>query len=149
MIESICGNLWALWLVVAIACLIVELFSGGFFIICFAIGAAFAALAAAFGGIYIQLAAFVVFTAAAVFLVRPFALRYLHFNSKSRPSNADALLGRIGTVSQAIEQGGFGRVAIDGDDWKAQASDGETIEAGARVQVVGRESIILTVTKTH
>jgi membrane protein implicated in regulation of membrane protease activity len=56
-------------------------------------------------------------------------------------------MGRIGRVSQQIEKGGYGRVAIDGDDWKSVSADGETIEDGASVRVVGRESIILTVEK--
>lgn len=56
-------------------------------------------------------------------------------------------MGRIGRVSEAIEQGGYGRVAIDGDDWKAVSADGSYIPLGQNVRVVGRESIIITVEK--
>ncbi|MBR7066462.1 MAG: NfeD family protein, partial [Prevotella sp.] len=52
-----------------------------------------------------------------------------------------------GRVSAAIEAGGYGRVAIDGDDWKAQSADGSQVEKDAWVKVIGRDSIIITVEK--
>ena len=48
-------------------------------------------------------------------------------------------------MSEAIAKGGSGRVAIDGDDWKAVSADGMAIGKGEKVKVVGRESIIITV----
>lgn len=149
MIEYVSANLWQLWTIVAVVCLILELFTGGFFIVCFSIGAVFAALASLVGGGYVQLAVFVVFSALSIFMVRPFALRYLHRKGDDRVSNADALIGRIGTVSQTIEPNGFGRVAIDGDDWKAQTDEKDPIVIGTRVRVVDRESIIIKVVKTN
>ncbi len=148
MADYIIDNLWQVWAVVAVLCLILELCSGGFFIVCFAFGAAFAALGAALGGGFVvQLVLFIVFSAVGVFGVRPFAMRYLHSGADARVSNADAIDGRIGTVSQAIEAGGYGRVAIDGDDWKAESASGQAIAKGRRVRVVGRESIIIKVTE--
>lgn len=147
MVDYIVNNMWQFWAVVAVVCLILELSAGDFFITCFAIGAIGAAIVSAFGGIGWQLFVFVVVTALSVFYVRPFALKYLHRTGEDRVSNADALMGRIGRVSQQIEKGGFGRVAIDGDDWKAVSADGLLIEEGTSVRVVGRESIILTVEK--
>jgi membrane protein implicated in regulation of membrane protease activity len=72
-------------------------------------------------------------------------VKYLHKNADERVSNADALMGRIGRVSETIEAEGYGRVAIDGDDWKAVSANGGRIEKGANVKVVGRDSIIITV----
>ena len=42
---------------------------------------------------------------------------------------------------------GYGRVLIDGDDWKACAIDNEAIAKGTKVRVVKMESIIITVEK--
>ena len=149
MIEYLSEHLWQMWAVIAVLCLILELTAGDFFILCFSIGAAFAAMSAAFGaGFYVQLAVFAVFTLVSLFLVRPFALRYLHRNDENRVSNADALLGRHGKVVETIEADGFGRVQIDGDVWKA-VTKGETIPVGTTVLVVDRESTIITVEKVE
>ena len=148
MIEYFAENMWQVWAVVSVLCLILELSSGDFFIICFSIGAVFGLLAAAVGAnIYVQIALFALFSALSIFQVRPIALRYFHRGEENRVSNADALIGRRGRVSSTIEAGGYGRVAIDGDDWKAVAVGNDAIPAGTFVRVVNRESIIITVEK--
>ena len=135
-----------MWAVVAVVCLILELMAGDFFIICFSIGAVFAAIAAAFGlGFYSQLVAFAVFTLISLFWVRPFAKRYLRKGEDSRVSNADALLGRQGRVVETVEADGFGRVQIDGDVWKAVTKESADIPEGSNVRVIDRKSTIITV----
>lgn len=149
MIEYLSQNIWLIWILASIVCLLLELTSGDLFILCFSIGAVCAAIASAFGaGWVLQILIFAFFTMLSIFFVRPVALRWLHRNEDKRVSNADALIGRIGTVSETIEEGGYGRVAIDGDDWKAVSLGGVAVAQGERVTVVDRESIILTVEKT-
>lgn len=146
MIDYLSQHLWQMWAVVAVVCLILELTAGDFFIMCFSIGAVFATICAAVGGnFYWQLFVFALFTIISLFLVRPFALRYLHKNEEHRVSNADALLGRRGRVVETIEAGGYGRVAIDGDVWKAVSEGKDEIPVGTYVRVTNRESIIITV----
>ena len=95
MIDYLAQNLWQVWAVIAVLCLILEMTSGDCFIICFSFGAIVAAIAAAVGlNGYIQLAAFAVFTLVFLFWFRPLAKRYLHKGEDNRVSNADALLGR-------------------------------------------------------
>lgn len=148
MIDYFAANLWQLWLLVAIVCLILELTAGDLFILCFAIGALVTTVFSAFGlGFYGELAVFVIASVLSLLFVRPSLLKRLHGGKKERLSNADALIGRVGRVSEAIEQGGYGRVAIDGDDWKAVSVDGSYVPLGQNVRVVGRESIIITVEK--
>ena len=147
MIEYISQNLWQLWAVVAVVCLILELTSGDFFIMCFAIGAAVTAIAAPFTNFYVQLALLAVVSVVCLFTVRPVALRWFHRNDPHRVSNADALIGREGRVSETIEAGGYGRVPIDGDVWKARSATGEALPAGTQVRVVSRASTIITVEK--
>jgi len=146
MIEYLAQHLWQMWAVVAVICLILELTAGDFFIICFSIGAFFAAIAAALGGgIYLQLSAFAVFTLISLFWVRPFAKRYLRKGEDNRVSNADALMDRQGRVVEAVKADGFGRVQIDGDIWKAVTNESQDISEGTNVRVIGRESTIITV----
>jgi membrane protein implicated in regulation of membrane protease activity len=150
MIDYIMQHLWQLWAVVAVICLILELTAGDFFIFCFAIGAAAAAIIAALGaGIYIQIAVFAIVTLLSLFYVRPFAKRYLHKGEDKRVSNADALMGREGRVVETVKAGGYGRVQIDGDIWKSVTREQADIPEGASVRVVGRESTIITVESIH
>ena len=146
MIDYFASHLWQLWALVSFICLILELTNGDFFSMCFAIGGVCAAIASALGvGFYGGLLVFAICSVLSLWLVRPTALKYLHKNADERVSNADALRGRIGRVSETIEAEGYGRVAIDGDDWKAVSANGGRIEKGANVKVVGRDSIIITV----
>ena len=150
MIEYLAQHLWQMWAVVAVICLILELTAGDFFIICFSIGAVFAAITAVLGGgLYLQLVMFAIFTLISLFWVRPFAKRYLHKGEDSRVSNADALMDRHGRVVETVKADGFGRVQIDGDVWKAVTNESEDIAAGKNVRVVGRESTIITVETIH
>lgn len=144
MIDYFLSNMWQVWAVIAIVCLILELSSGDFFIICFSIGAVFAIISAVIGlSIYWQIFIFAIFSLLSVIFIRPVALRYLHKNDPNRASNADALLGRTGKVTEAIKAGNSGYVQIDGDMWKAVSST--DIPIGTTVRVIGRESTIVTV----
>ncbi len=144
MIDYLLTNMWQVWGIIAMACLILELTSGDFFIICFSIGGVIAVIAAAIGlNIYWQLFLFALFSLLSIFFVRPIALRWLHKNDPNRASNADALLGRTGRVTEAIPADGNGYVQIDGDLWKAVSNT--DIPVGTTVRIVGRESTIVTV----
>lgn len=148
MIEYFADNLWQMWTLIAIVCLIVELTNGDFYVMCFSIGALLTVLVSLFvPGFYLQLFLFLLFSVLCIFIVRPFAIKYLHGSRKERLSNADAIIGRTGRVSETIVEGGYGRVAIDGDDWKAVTANGESVAVGQSVRVIGRESIIITVEK--
>ena len=156
MIEFFTSNLWLIWVIISIVCLILELSSGDCFILelssgdcfilCFAIGAAVAAIVAGCGAnLTVQIITFAVISVLSLLLVRPTLLRKLHKPNRERLSNAEAMIGQQGRVSEAIEAGGYGRVAIDGDDWKALSADGSAIDKGTTVRVVKMDSIILTV----
>ena len=146
MIEYLTSNMWLIWVIISILCLILELSSGDFFILCFAIGAAVSAILAGCGlTLTWQIIAFAVVSALSLLLVRPALIRKLHKPNRERLSNAEAMIGQEGRVSETIEGSGYGRVAIDGDDWKALSADGSTIPVDTRVRVVKMDSIILTV----
>lgn len=150
MLAYILENMWQVWAVVAVICLIMELMAGDFFIICFSIGAVGGLLTALLSdSLYLQLFAFAVFTVLALVYVRPFAKRYLHKGEDSRVSNADALMGRQGRVVETVKAGGFGRVQIDGDIWKAVTNGEADIPEGSPVVVIDRASTIITVKRLN
>ncbi len=139
-------NLWLLWLIVSFVCLIVELSSGDFYFVCFALGALVSIIFAAFDAPFIaQLLAWVIASVLCLVFVRPSLVRRLH-NKAERKSNADALIGRQAKVTEAIPADGYGYVQIDGDLWRAVSADNAEITVGTIVKVIERNSIILTVT---
>ena len=140
-------QLYQIWLIVAIILVIIEICTVAFGSICFAIGAAFSALAAGLGlSLTWQIVIFALVSLLTFIFLRPIAIRFLDKKSQNVRTNADALVGRKGIVSERIDAAQHtGRVAIDGDDWKAVAIDGSVIEKGAEVEVIKRDSIILFV----
>ena len=140
-------DVYQIWLVVAIVLVILEIMTAGFGVICFAIGAVFSAMVAGLGGsITWQIVVFAVVSLLTFVFLRPVVIRFLDKKSKDVKTNADAVIGRKGVVSERIDSAQHtGRVAIDGDDWKAISEDGSVIEKGAEVKIVKLDSIILTV----
>ena len=138
---------YQIWLIVAILLVIFEICSATFGAICFAIGAGFSALAAGLGAnITWQIVIFAVVSMLTFIFLRPIVIRFLDKKSKDVKTNADALVGRKAIVSERIDAAQHtGRVAIDGDDWKAVSEDGSVIEKGTEVEIVKLDSIILTV----
>lgn len=146
MIDFFAQNLWLLWLLVTFICLILELTNGDFFIMCFAIGGLVATLfSACCDSLVWQIVLFAVVTLLSIFFVRPTALRYFYQTKEHRVSNTDALIGRVGRVTEAIEANGYGRVKIDGDSWKAQTADHQALSIDTNVKIIGIDSVIITV----
>ena len=145
MIDYIVGNLWIMWAVIMLGCLILELSSGDFFITCLAIGALVATGASFVFPFWAQILIWAVCSILSIWLIRPKLLRRLHAAGEDRLSNADALIGRIGIVIEPILADGSGYVKVDGDEWKAVSNVPETIEKGCKVEIIARDSIIVTV----
>ena len=138
-------EIYVVWLITALVLLIVELFTVSFGVVCFSFGAAAAGLAAYCGlSTMWQLLIFSVVSFIAFVFVRPIVVKFLLKKKDEVLTNADAIVGRIAVVTEEINPDkNTGRVKIDGDDWKAEASD--IIPVGEKVEVVSRESIILNV----
>lgn len=148
MIEYFAQNLWLMWVLAGILCLILELMNGDFFIMCFAIGCVVSAVTSAFtDSLTVQIIVFAIITLLCLFFVRPVALRYFHRGEDTRVSNADALIGRKAVVADAIPADGYGYVKVDGDEWRAKSADGSAIASGSDVRIVKMESIIVTVVR--
>lgn len=140
-------EVYQIWLLAAIVLVILEIATAGFGVICFAIGAGFSALVAGLGGnLTWQIVVFAAVSLLAFIFLRPVVIRFLDKKSKDVKTNADAIVGRKGIVSERIDPAQHtGRVAIDGDDWKAVSDDGSVIEKGSTVEIVKLDSIIVTV----
>lgn len=140
-------SLTIIWAIVILACAILELLTGGLYIICFSVGALAALPLAAFDvALEWQIAVFALVSVGSIYTLRPLAKQYLHRKDADQPvSNADAIIGRTAVVSQDIPDHGYGRAALDGDDWKARSLNGAPIAKGQRVRIVQRASVVVIV----
>ena len=139
---------WVVWVIIALFFIILEVFTAGFAVACFSVGAFAAALLAALGlGLAWQLVAFSIFTFIAFIAVRPLVLKHFYNSGEAgRRSNADALIGMKARVTETIDNSAnTGRVVVDGDNWKAVADKDDVIPVGTTVTILSRDSIVLTV----
>ena len=148
MIDYLTSNLWLVWTLICILALILEVTSGTFYLMCFAVGAACAVITSLFPTpLWVQVVVFAVASLVCVFCVRPFVVKYVHQGHDNRVSNADALIGSTGIVIEPIAPEKPGYVKVDGDEWRAVTEHGGTIAKGEEVVIKKRDSIIVTVTR--
>jgi membrane protein implicated in regulation of membrane protease activity len=128
-----------IWIALGGALLAVEVATGSGWMLWPAAAAGVVALAVAFAGLSLSQAAlvFALLTISLALLAR----RYLPKSLLRHPAhdindNVARLVGHEGRVVAAF-QGRSGRVFIDGKEWAAELEGGETVEAGARVEVTG------------
>jgi membrane protein implicated in regulation of membrane protease activity len=135
------------WIIIAAALYIGEMLTGTFFILPFAIGATISAIASVFGAdLLIQVIIFIVVSIVALVATRPLAHR-LQAGAPKQKTNADRLVGMIGTITEQRPGHGEGRVKVEGDLWNARAVNGEALEVGELVRVIRLDSTRLIVEK--
>lgn len=124
-----------LWIGLAILLGVAEAVTIQLVAVWFAVGALAAVIPAAMdASLTAQFGTFVVVSALALALSRPFVKKLLH--TRKERTNADSLIGSIGTVIQEIDNfRSQGRVKLSGLDWAARSEDGEIIPVGEQVLV--------------
>lgn len=143
-------EVWQIWVIAALVLIIIEIFTSGFAIACLSVGCLAAAVGSAFEmSLAWQIGLFALGSFLAFIFIRPFVLKLMNkrTNKNQVTTNMDNLIGRKAIVTEKIESDGFGRVKIDGDDWKARMEDNSEAEVGEKVTIVSNESIVLTVKK--
>ena len=138
-------EIWQIWIIAALVLFIVEIFTSGFAIACLSVGCLLAAVGSAFElSLAWQFGFFALGSFLAFIFIRPLVLKLMNKNTNNNNvmTNMDNLIGRKAVVSDV-----YGRVKIDGDDWKARMEDDKEAEVGEKVTIVSHESIILTVKK--
>jgi membrane protein implicated in regulation of membrane protease activity len=126
---------------------LIEIFTPSFFAASLGIGAFASAIAAYFGvSLEVQMLLFSIVSVLSIFILRPIIKKRM-YDGVDVKTNADALIGKIGTVISAINPNtNQGRCAIDGDEWQfVLENELDEVSPGKKVQVTQRDSIILTV----
>ena len=140
--------IWWVWAVSALVFAAAEILTAGFVMLCFAAGAAAAAVLAYLGfNLVWQLSAFILVSAIAVLLSRPIARRVSNANGNA--FGVDRVIGKQAIVIEEIDpRAGHGRVRVDSEEWRAATKDGSIVAAGQTVYVRSIEGTRLFVSRT-
>ena len=133
--------LWIFWTVLGAILIIAEIFTTGFVLLWFGIGALAAALANLAGVTSIPIQ-FLIFAIVSIGLTAASRTIFVNYFSREKSggdlkTGADALPGKVGTVVTS-SQGALheGAVKVFGSTWTAYPADGEEpLEAGDRVAI--------------
>jgi membrane protein implicated in regulation of membrane protease activity len=129
-------EIWWIWMAIAALFIVGEIFTQGFFLFWFGIGAAVAGVLAILGlGVGWQLGAFVVVSGVLFAVSRRLAEKI----SKKQPPGigADRFVGLEGIVLEEIDNvKNTGRVRVQKDEWRADSETGEIIPEGERIVVI-------------
>ena len=138
-------KVWWIWMALAAVFVIGEIFTAGFFLMWFGIGAAVAGVLSLLGaGAAWQWGSFIVVSGVLFVVSRRFAERF----SKKQPPGigADRFIGKKGQVIEKIDNStNTGRVRIDKEEWRADSDSDEVIPEGKRVEVVRLDGTHLVV----
>src|SRR5437867_4860756 len=134
--------LWIFWTVLGAVLIIAEIFTTGFVLLWFGIGALAAAFAALIGVNSIP-AQFLIFAIVSIALTAASRTIFVNYFSREKSggdlkSGMEALPGKVGTVVSS-SRGALneGAVKVYGSTWTAYPGDGEEpLEAGDRVEVI-------------
>jgi len=128
---------WAaiIWLGLMVAFLIAEASTVTVISLWFAAGSLVAMAMALLGGaIWLQVLTFLLVSAIALTALRPLVRKYL--TPKLTATNIDSVIGSVGIVTATIDNiGATGQVKLNGMEWSARSTSGESIEAGIKVRV--------------
>lgn len=132
--------LWIVWLVLAVVLIIAEIFTLGFVLFWFGIGALAAALVGFFGlGPLWQFLTFAIVSIALTAMSRTIFANYFSHGERDRmKSGVESLPGKVGTVTIASKGSlNEGAVKVFGSTWTAFPIDEETkLIEGEKVEVV-------------
>ena len=128
---------WAaiVWLGLTVVFLIAEAATVTVISLWFAAGSLVAMAMALLGGaIWLQVLTFLVVSAIALTALRPLVRKYL--TPKLTATNIDSVIGSVGIVTTTIDNiGATGQVKLNGMEWTARSTSGESIAAGSKVRV--------------
>ncbi|MBE0534432.1 MAG: NfeD family protein [Phycisphaerae bacterium] len=137
-----------IWLLVGLGLMFLELMLPGLIVLFFGLGAMIVAAVCFFAEITInqQLGLFILTSILMLVAMRGLLRKVFRGHAHSASGlegNLSEFIGEHGVVKQTISPRRPGKIEFHGSDWAAVA-DG-TIEAGATVEITGRENITLKV----
>ncbi|MBO9578809.1 MAG: NfeD family protein [Microbacteriaceae bacterium] len=142
---------WIVWLSIAIACIVIELFTLEFTFATIGTGVLIGGLGATLLGFpwYVQIAAAAVLSALLLFIIRPLLRRLLAKHEDHTRHNIDAIAQQRGRVTRPFIDD-LGEVKLEnGETWSAKpAAAGEPFEVGDEIVVHEVRGAIVMVGRT-
>ena len=131
---------WLIWLILGVVLIVAEVFTLGFFLLWFGVGAIAAGVVGLVGGgLFLQFLVFVIVSVGLTAMSRTILAKYFsHDDKNAMKSGVDALPGKVGIVVEA-SRGAMsqGAVKVFGSTWTAYPIDGENeLAEGEKVEVV-------------
>jgi membrane protein implicated in regulation of membrane protease activity len=132
------------WILVAVLCGAVEIFTAGFWFLWLALSALIVAAVVSLAllqSLQGQLLVFAIITLIFVVFTRPLVLKLIKSNDTH--SNVNALIGQHGISTTNISPLHYGQVKVNGEIWTAVAT--EEIDIDVRIVVAGIDGVKLVV----
>ena len=130
---------WAIWLIIGIIAVIIEIFDPAFFFLALGVGAIATSLLSLTplirDSLFGQLIIFAVLSFVTFLLMKKLGKKMLADSGEE--TNVYALKGKTGVVTQKIYSQARGRVKIGGEEWSAICKDDSELEVDSRVVVLG------------
>ena len=129
--------MWQFWLIAAGVFFIFEIFTLGFLVFWFGIGALLAMVVSFFtSNVIIQSSVFVISSGILIFATKPFVKKFAKSNDTA-PTNVYSVIGKIGKVTEDIDNiQGTGIIKVAGEEWSAICNGNITISKGTEVKVL-------------
>jgi membrane protein implicated in regulation of membrane protease activity len=143
-------EMWWIWIAMAAILLIAEIFTAGFFLLWFSIGAAGAGILAMLGvGTTAQLIVFILLSC----ILFVFGRRFAKMVTVNQPPGigADRFIGQIGYIIEEIDNNaGKGRAKVGADEWRVMSENGEILGVNTLIEIIridGTKAIVKPVNK--
>lgn len=135
---------WWMWLIISGILLIVEIFTKGFLVFWFSIGALITTVISIFtSNVFIQILSFTISSTILLFFTKSFSEK-IRNTENVKKFNIDTVIGETGIVIQEVSELKFGVVKIGGSTWTAVSKD-ETIEVDQEVIAKGIDGVKIIV----
>ena len=142
--------LWAIWLILCGAFLLIEIFNISFLLIWPGIGSFFAFIASVLGApIEIQLAVFAISTTIMIIFMKPLTKKLFKNKDSTKMNHSSLLFNPLLFLTSLPSTPDVGQVKVAGELWSAIALNDEKIKINEIVEVTKVDGVKLVVTKIN
>ena len=140
--------MWLLWLIFAGLFFVIEIYTVGFFVFWFGVGALLALIVSLFTtNLFIQASVFIISSVLLLILSKPIVKKFIK-DPDLKPTNVYSIIGKEGIVLEDIDTiNSTGKVKVKGELWSATAD--ENIEKDSKIKVVSINGVKAKVEKVN